>query len=54
MAIQVLFNIKRIDIQYNDNINKIKMITSIRSKKLHKFCYTVHVCIDLYMAAWKI
>lgn len=52
MVIQVLFNIKRIDIQYNDNINKIKMITSIRSKKFQKFRYTV--CIDLYMAAWKV
>lgn len=27
MVIQVLFNIKRIDIQYNDNINKIKEIS---------------------------
>lgn len=52
MVIRVLFNIKKIDIQYNDNINKIKMITSIRSKKFQKFRYTV--CIDLYMAAWKI
>lgn len=43
MVIRVLFNIKKLT--YNI------MITSIRSKRF-QFCFTV--CIDLYMAAWKI
>lgn len=44
MVIRVLINIKKLT--YNI------MITSIRSKRFQKICYTV--CIDLYMAAWKI
>lgn len=39
MVIRVLFNIKKIDIQYNDNINKIKEISEILLYCLYWFIY---------------